>query len=284
MKDRKVVTIIQTRRGSTRLPDKILMPLRGKPLFIRQAERVQAAHLCGQIVIATTMDANDDPIESICRQEGLECFRGHALDLLDRHYRAAIQYQADTVVKIPSDCPLIDPGVIDRVIGYYLEQEGDYDFVSNLHPASFPDGNDVEVLSFGVLETAWRESVRPMEREHTTPFIWERPGRFRIGNVRMEGGADLSMTHRWTIDYAEDYRFIKAVFDELYPSNALFGMKEILDLVGRRPDIYAINSTLAGVNWYRHHLDELTTVNEGQTKMWEEPPPDQPTIPMYDKN
>jgi transketolase len=241
------------------------MPLQGKPLFVRQAERVKAARLCGRVVIATTVQQEDDAIVEICRQEGLDYYRGHPQDLLDRHYQAALHYAADTVIKIPSDCPLIDPALIDKIIGYWLDHAGKYDFVSNLHPATWPDGNDVEIMTLDVLAQAWREAERPMEREHTTPFIWERPDLFRIGNVEMGGGADYSMTHRFTIDYAEDYRFIRAVFDELYPLDPVFGVSAILSLLERRPDIYTINAGLAGVNWYRHHLDELKTVGRNQT-------------------
>jgi spore coat polysaccharide biosynthesis protein SpsF len=242
------------------------MPLQGKPLFVRQAERVKAARLCGRVVIATTTQPEDDVIVGICRDEGLDYFRGHPRDLLDRHYQAALQYGGETVIKIPSDCPLIDPAVIDKVIGYWLGHPGEYDFVSNLHPATWPDGNDVEIMSVQVLEQAWREAGRPMEREHTTPFIWERPERFRIGNVTMEGGVDHSMTHRFTIDYEADYRLIRAVFDELYPVDPMFGVEAILELLEGRPELYAINADLAGVNWYRNHLDELRTVGAGQTK------------------
>ena len=252
--------------GSSRLPEKVGMLLQGKPLFVRQAERVSAARFRGRVIIATTTEAGDDPIEAICEREGLECFRGDAYDLLDRHYQAALVYPADAVVKIPSDCPLIDPVVIDRVISFYLTHADAFDFVSNLHPATWPDGNDVEVMAFPVLERAWKGADRPLEREHTTPYIWERPGQFRIGNVVMEGGRDYSMTHRFTIDYAADYAFIRAVFDELYPVNPLFGVDDILALLKRRPDIYAINAAFAGVNWYRHHLGELRTVGVEQTK------------------
>ena len=266
------------------MPGKVLMPLQGKPLFVRQAERVLAARLRGRVVIATTTEAADDEIEEICRREGLDCFRGHATDVLDRHYRAAVEMggaagaefsgaetggaagRPDAVIKIPSDCPLIDPVAIDRVIEYYLGHAGEYDFVSNLHPASWPDGNDVEIMTFAALERAWREADRPMEREHTTPYIWERPDLFRIGNVLMEDGRDLSMSHRFTIDYPADYAFIKVVFDELYPSNPLFGVGDILSLLENHPGMYAINAPFAGVNWYRHHLGELRTVGEGQTR------------------
>lgn len=261
------------------MPDKVLMPVQGKPLFLRQVERVAAARLAGRIIVATTTDAQDDVIGEICRQEGIDCFRGHPTDVLDRHYQAALRFPADAVIKIPSDCPLIDPAVIDRVIGFYLAHQSSgspdasgspdvsgFDFVSNLHPATYPDGNDVEIMPIATLERAWREARRPMEREHTTPYIWENPDRFRIGNVVMEGGVDYSMTHRFTIDYAEDYEFVRAVFDELYPGNPRFGVDEILSLLERRPDIYAINAKYAGVNWYRHHLDELKTVGEEHTR------------------
>ena len=239
----------------------------GKPLFVRQAERVQASALCGRVVIATTTEPEDDLVAETCAQEGLFCYRGDAKDLLDRHYQAALQFEADTVIKIPSDCPLIDPAIIDRVIAFYLDHREEYDFVSNLHPATCPDGNDVEIMSLEALSIAWKEARRPLEREHTTPYIWERPDRFRIGNVEMAGGIDYSMTHRFTIDYPADYTFIRTVFERLYPSNPLFTVEEILALLEEQPAIYAINQEFAGVNWYRHHLDELRMVTAGQTKI-----------------
>jgi len=265
-RERKIVTVVQVRRGSSRLPDKVFRPLSGKSLFVRQVERVQASKLCGQVVVATTTNAADDLVWEVCQQEGLECFRGHDQDLLDRHYQAALKYGADIVIKIPGDCPLIDPTVIDAVIGFYLENADKYDYVSNLHPATFPDGNDVEIMPMSVMEEAWKNASRAFEREHTTPYIWERPELFRIGNVIMGGGIDYSMTHRLTIDYEEDYQFIRAVWDELYPEDPFFGVGDILELLEKRPDIYAINRSLAGVNWYRNHLGELKTVDGEQTR------------------
>jgi spore coat polysaccharide biosynthesis protein SpsF len=183
-----IVTVMQARTGSTRLPNKVLRPLAGEPLLARMIERARAARLVGTIVVATTTDPADDPIVALCATKGIACYRGDAADLLDRHYRAGVLYGASTVIKIPSDCPLIDPRVIDRVIGYYLERPGAYDYVSNLHPATYPDGNDVEIMTMAALETAWRETTRPLEREHTTPFFWENPSRFRVGNVVSSSG------------------------------------------------------------------------------------------------
>lgn len=261
-----IVTVVQARTGSTRLPNKVFRPLAGRPLLVRMVQRVLAAELAGTVVVATTTDPSDNPIEELCRAEGYYCFRGDTLDLLDRHYQAGVRYNAGTIIKIPSDCPLIDPGVIDRVISYYLAYPGGFDYVSNLHPATYPDGNDVEIMTATALETAWLEARRPLEREHTTPFLWENPDRFHLGNVRWESGLDYSMSHRWTIDYEEDYQFIAAVYDALYPNKPDFGLSDILNLLNQYPEIRQLNQHLAGVNWYRHHLDELKTVSAEQTR------------------
>ena len=284
----KVLVVVQARTGSTRLPGKVLLPLSGAPLLVRMLERVRAAATPTEVIVATTTDAADEPVRQLSREAGVRCFSGHPTDLLDRHYQAALACGLsavsggrpggdDVVVKIPSDCPLIDPAAIDRVIGAYLERPERYDFVSNLHPASWPDGNDVEVVPLPVLATAWREAVRPHEREHTTPFVWDRPERFRLGNVRWETGDDLSMSHRFTIDYPEDHAFVSAVYDALWAPGAAaagrpFGLAEILALLAARPEIFELNRRYAGVNWYRNHLDELATVGAGQTRNPEEAP------------
>ena len=262
-----MLTLIQARRGSSRLPDKVSLDLVGQPLLVRQVERVQRARLAGRVAVITTTEPGDDALATLCQQHGIEVFRGDALDLLDRHYQAARHFgETEAVVKIPSDCPLIDPAIIDKVLGFYDATRGQYDFVSNLHPATYPDGNDVEVMTLGALETAWREASRPLEREHTTPYFWENPNRFRLANVTWETGLDYSMSHRFTIDYPADYEFIKAVYEALYPANPAFGLADILALLKQRPDLYGLNANLAGVNWYRNHLNELKTVDAGNTK------------------
>ena len=262
----RVVTVVQARRGSTRLPDKVLLPLAGAPALARQLYRVRSSALVGTVVVATTTERRDDTIESLCREEKVLCFRGHPTDLLDRHYRAARALGAEHVVKIPSDCPLIDPRVIDRVLDFYLRRPGWFEYVSNLHPATYPDGNDVEVLSFEALQRAVREATRPPDREHTTPYVWDNPDRFRIGNVAWEAGLDYSMSHRWTLDYPEDYEFLRRVYDELYRPGECFSMDDVLALLERQPDLGRINAGLRGVNWYRHYLHELKTISPDQTR------------------
>lgn len=262
----KIVTVIQARMSSTRLPGKIMLPILGKPLLLRMIERVQQAKLIGKLVIATSTAADDDEVETFCNDNNLICFRGHLTDLLDRHYQVSKTYSADAVVKIPSDCPLIDPHIIDKVIQHYIQNE-DLDFVSNLHPATYPDGNDVEIMSFDSLECAWKDSTKSYEREHTTPFIWENDDTFKAGNVVWETGLDYSTSHRWTIDYPEDYEFIRKVYEELLPTKPNFSLNDILLLLKQKPEIAEINSQYLGRYWYENHLDELTNIDEYKNKL-----------------
>jgi spore coat polysaccharide biosynthesis protein SpsF len=264
-----VLIIVQARTGSSRLPGKILKDLGGQPVLLRMMERLRRVRTPARCVVATTTEPEDDLIAALCARHGIESYRGHPTDLLDRHYQAARAFGASAVAKIPSDCPLIDPAIVDQVFARFAC--GDWDYASNLHPASHPDGNDVEVMRFDALEAAWREAVLPMEREHTTPFIWERPERFRLANVRWRDARgvplpDYSMSHRWTLDYREDYDFIRRVFEELYPATPEFGLADILALLDRKPELSQINARYCGVNWYRDHLHQLKTVDARQTR------------------
>lgn len=252
--------------GSSRLPCKVILPLAGKPLLLRMYERVASSEYSGIIVVAVTENEEDNELFKICKQNNIEAYRGSPFDLLDRHYQVAKKFNADTVIKIPSDCPLIDPKIIDKAILYYINNKEKFDFVSNLHPPSYPDGNDVEVLSFSALEDSWINAKKDFEREHTTPYIWENPDKFRIGNIIWDTGLDYSMTHRFTIDYNEDYEFIKKIYDELYDNNDRFGLNDILDLLEKKPEIKKLNQMYVGVNWYRNHINELKTISPNQTK------------------
>jgi spore coat polysaccharide biosynthesis protein SpsF len=250
-----VLVIVQARTKSTRLPGKVLRPVAGKTMLERQLERIRWASERFELVVATTTDPSDAPIFEACRRADVRCLAGHP------------------TVKIPSDCPLIDPAIVNRVIGRFRWHNGSVDFVSNLHPASYPDGNDVEAMSFAALETAFRKADRAFEREHTTPFIWERPDTFRIDNVLWETGLDYSMSHRFTVDYAEDYEFVRAVYDHLWsPRRPMFSLGDILALLESEPRIFGINARYRGVNWYRNHLHELVHVSEAETRLLEEAP------------
>jgi spore coat polysaccharide biosynthesis protein SpsF len=254
-----LVVVVQARMGSTRLPGKVLAPLAGAPLLQRMLERVRAARTPFELVVATSTDPADDDVRQLCRWLSVRCVSGHPCDLLDRHVQAARETRAEAVAKIPSDCPLIDPAAVDQVLQAFLEAPGRYEYVSNLHPASWPDGNDVEVVRADVLERAWREARRPHEREHTTPYVWDQPWRFRVGNVQWDH--DLSMSHRFTVDHPEDLAFVQEVYDALWrPDRPIFGVADILAFLEQRPDVLALNASYAGVSWYRHHMDELRTI------------------------
>jgi spore coat polysaccharide biosynthesis protein SpsF len=227
----------------------------------RMLERLGAASVPDSLIVATTTDPADDAIAQLTAAVGVECFRGHPTDLLDRHYAAAKQAGADVVVKIPSDCPLIDPSVVDRVVREHMARGDHADYTSNLHPESYPDGSDVEVMSFAALETASREATRPFEREHTTPFFWDQPERFRLHNVAWETGRDVSRTHRVVVDYPEDYAVVKAVFDALWTSQRpVFSVAEVVSFLDTHPEVRATNASRLGVNWYRLHAGELRTL------------------------
>ncbi len=262
----KFVVVIQARSSSTRLPGKVFLPLAEKPLLVRMVERVSLAKLPTVVVVATSNEKNDDAVVELCQQYSIEVIRGSLNDLLERHFVAGTMYAADFVVKIPSDCPLIDPNIIDKVLQYTIDTKGEFDFVSNLHPATYPDGNDVEVMPIEMLKLANVEATKQLEREHTTPYFWDNPDRFRIGSVLWETGLDYSLSHRFTIDYQEDYDFINEVYNHLYHQNPSFTLEDILQLLREKPKIYQINAKYSGVNWYRNHLDELQTIDETKTK------------------
>jgi spore coat polysaccharide biosynthesis protein SpsF len=256
----KTVVIVQARCGSTRLPGKVLLPLGGRPMLVRMLERLAHAGTPDAVVVATTTHPEDDVIEATVARAGFTCLRGHPTDLIDRHLQAARRAEADVVVKIPSDCPLVDPQVVDRVVTTHLEGPQKTDYTSNLHPESYPDGNDVEVMSIGALETAWREATRPYEREHTTPFLWDQPGRFTMRNVLWETGRDLSRSHRVVVDYEEDYAVVRAVFDALWDAvRPVFGVGEVTNFLDQHPEVRRFNESRFGASWYGAHASEFRT-------------------------
>lgn len=261
-----IVIIIQARMTSSRLPGKVLMPILGKSLLVRMVERVQNTAYPAKIVVATSTDKSDDAIQQEALSNNILCYRGSMNNLLERHYKAAKLYGANIVLKIPSDCPLIDPRIIDKTLDFYYKYKREYDYVSNLHPASYPDGNDVEIMTIDCLQRAMEMAHQSWELEHTTPVIWEHPEYFKIGNLSWATGLDLSMSHRFTIDYIEDYHFIVKVFEHLYPYKNNFSCNDILQLLELHPEIYQINEKYAGVNWYRNHLSNLRTITPQQTK------------------
>lgn len=249
------------------LPGKALLPLAGAPLLERLAQRILSASSDFQLIVATSALPQDDPLRELCRRIDVKCASGNPTDLLDRVFHIACDERADVVGLVPLSSPLIDPAVIDAVIQFRAVHDRAFDYVSNMHPASYPAGNDIELLSFAAIERAWKEARRDYERMYITPYCWDNPGQFSIGNVVWADGPNSSMSHRWCLELPEDYLFVQAVFDELWSvRRPVFPMRDILALTLARPDLARINAHLAGVNWYRDHLHELKTVTESDTR------------------
>ena len=231
-----ILVILQARVSSSRLPGKVLKPILGKPMLACQIERVLQSRRIDQLVVATSTDPSDDALENLCRQINVHCFRGSLNDVLNRFYQAAKIWQPQHIVRLTGDCPLIDPEIIDAVINFYLA--GGYDYASNSIQSTFPDGLDVEIFQFSILEEAWKEAILPSQREHVTPFIHQQPERYRIGHYR--NAEDLSRL-RWTVDEPEDFELVDRIYEALYPVNPEFRMPDVLALLQRQPELAAIN-------------------------------------------
>lgn len=230
--------IVQARMTSTRLPGKVLLPILGRPMLSYQLERLRRVRQADRIVIATTSNATDDPIVAFCATEGVDCTRGSEQDVLSRYFEAASRFAADTVVRVTSDCPLIDPQLIDSAISAYRDEAGGCDYVSNMIEPSWPYGMAVEVFSARALAEAHAEATEAAEREHVTPFIYWRPGRYRLKSMTMQ--PDLSQ-HRWTVDTPEDFELVRRILETLYPRKPCFEMADVLVLLAEHPDWAEIN-------------------------------------------
>jgi len=179
----------------------------------------------------------DDTLEDLAEKLGIACSRGSLNDVLDRFYKAAKPYNPDHVVRLTGDCPLSDPEIIDACIQYHVKEGNDY--TSNIHPPTYPDGLDVEVINFKTLETAWQDADSAMEREHVTMSIYKYPSKFHIGNL----GNDTDHSDlRWTVDEPEDYEFVSQVYEALYPENPAFNYNDVLALLDEQPALKRLNS------------------------------------------
>lgn len=276
-----IVAIIQARRASSRLPDKVLLDINGKPMLVRVVERTHLARFVNEVVVATTEDPFDDPVEELCVTNQFTCFRGSNLDVLDRYYQAASIHHADIIVRITADCPVIDPSIIDMTIAGLFGMKNDvgmdfstlseinslapqYDFAANRLPPpwkrTYPIGLDTEVCTYPVLETAWREAELPHQREHVMPFFYEQPDRFRVLHVTHE--PDLGDL-RWTVDTPEDLELLRQIYNR-FPDRNDFTWLEILDLFNKEPVLALIN---AGVEHKHYRQVDIRQENNFDKKL-----------------
>jgi spore coat polysaccharide biosynthesis protein SpsF len=261
---KKVVAIIQARMSASRLPGKVLLDMGGKPMLARVVERTSRAQLVDDVVVATSQEAADDPIEAFCTDQGYPCFRGSLHDVLDRCYRAAKSKSANVVVRITADCPIIDPLVIDQTISAFYGRGPDlitdsgssrshhnsnpipaWDFAANRLPPpwkrTFPIGLDTEVCTFSALELAWKEADQAHQREHVMPFLYENDQRFRILLVNHK--PDFG-EYRWTVDTPEDLALLRQVYLR-FGGRDDFSWLEVLELFKNEPELAKINAGVA---------------------------------------
>lgn len=236
----RVVCIIQARMGSSRLPGKVLKDICGKPMLGWVVERVRQSKRVHQMVVATTTDAGDDPIEEFCRKQDVPCYRGDVFDVLDRYYQAALRYQADIIVRITGDCPLSDPRLIEQVLDELQTRK--LDFAANRLPPpykrTYPIGLDVEVATMKALGEAWQNAKEKHEREHVMPYLYAGPVKYKISvvdNDEDHGG------QRWTVDTPEDLEFIRRMAD-LLDCRMDFSWLDVLALVRSHPELTQINA------------------------------------------
>jgi spore coat polysaccharide biosynthesis protein SpsF len=232
----KTGAVIQARVGSSRLPGKVLADIGGRSMLARVVRRVARARRLDCVIVATTVAPGDDAVVAEARRLAVEVFRGDEDDVLDRFWQAACRFDLDAVVRITSDCPLIDPGLIDVVVDAFLRAQPPADFASNTIERTYPRGLDVAVMSREALHRAWREAKAPHERAHVTPYLREHPDRFRLLGIAGGKAGD----QRWTVDTTQDLEFARAVY-RLLGNEDTASWREILALLKRHPEVLALN-------------------------------------------
>lgn len=245
----KVVAIIQARMGSTRLPGKVLLDLGGKTALERVVDRCRAISGVHEVVVAVPEGPADEPLRRLCARIGVVCRAGSEQDVLDRFYRAAKASRADVVLRITADCPLLDPEVAGRVLRALIRQKAAY--ANNVCPPTFPDGLDVEAFRFSSLETAWKKARKPVEREHVTVYLRDRPELFPFAAVTHS--RDLSGL-RWTLDEPRDLEFLRAIYGLV---NGGSRFEDVLKLLEKEPKLTEINGKIKpNEGYYRSLLNE----------------------------
>ena len=234
----KIVAIIQARMNSSRLPGKVLMPIMERPMLWHVAHRIKKGRLINKLVIATTITKKDEAIVRFCKKNNLDFYKGNEENVLDRYYQTAKIFKAETILRITADCPLIDPKVLDGIIKFYIARKDKIDYVSNTLKRTYPHGLDAEIFSFKVLERIWQEAKEPYQKEHVTPYIYEHPEKFCIGNIKNHKNYSYL---RWTVDTEKDLKFVREIYKRLYKNNRIFCMQEILNLLKKEPQLLKIN-------------------------------------------
>ena len=245
MNKKKITVIIEARTGSSRLRNKVIAEIEGKPMIFYVIDRVKQIKSVEQIILATTQEENDKILTEIAKQNSIGSFVGDSIDVLDRGYQCALQNNADPIIRITGDCPLIDPDIVEEMLEFYLKNN--YDYVSNRINPKYPDGLDVEIYSFNTLQMAAQNAKWSSERELVTTYITKNPKNFKIFSY--ENQEDLS-EYRWTVDEQKDLEFIRKIYSIMKPKTN-FSMKEIVEILSKNSELLKIN---AGIMRNEGHL------------------------------
>lgn len=227
------LAIVQARMTSSRLPGKVMLDLHGKPMIIRQLERISRARNLSGVVVATSTDSSDDPLTDCLTAHGYRVVRGPLDDVLGRYVQVIEDYQPEAIVRLTADCPLASPTVIDQVVQACMA--GHVDYCSNTLVPTYPDGLDVEVVRAAVLRDVNESTEDFVEREHVTLGVYRHPERFALLNYVDPSGRDRSDL-RWTVDNADDFSFVTWIYESLYDANGEFDYRDVVGLVERFPE------------------------------------------------
>jgi spore coat polysaccharide biosynthesis protein SpsF len=250
-----VVAVVQARMGSSRLPGKVLEDILGKPILWHIVRRLRASAMVTRVVIAAPDSVENKPIIKFAKDNEIDCYAGSENDLLDRTYQAAKPFNPDVVVWITADCPLIDPGVVDRVLQYYLDNRGQYDVIFTAGPLQekgpVPDGLDTCAFNFQVFEQAWRDVRDPFWREWFAAGFSRDTGKYRFGTLPVDR---VLSNYRWTVDYPDDLEFIRTIYQRLHREDSVFLMDDVLKLLEESPELVKINQDYI---WQQGYVEAL---------------------------
>lgn len=239
----KIIGVIQARMKSQRLTGKVMLDLLGKPILWHIYNRLKHSNLLESVVIATGERANNEEICEFASSNNIPFYSGSDTDLISRLYETALHFQSSAIVRITGDSPLVDPHIVDKLVSEYVQKNNQYDIVTNSKILTFPYGLNVEVYSIGSLKRLWEEIKEPEIREWFPFYVEKHPELFRILNVTNP----VNLSHlRWTLDYPEDYEFVKKIYENLYKEDYIFTLEDILSLIKKQPELTKINSKYAG--------------------------------------
>ncbi len=234
-----VIAIIQARMGSTRLPGKVLKEVNGKPLLLHQIERLKRCKKIDKLIIATTTEIQDNVLVDFCNKYNINVFRGSEENVLERYYGAWKKFGGEMIVRLTSDCPIIDPEIVDRLIEYF--DANNFDYASNTIERTFPRGLDTEVFSATALENSYENAMLDRDIEHVTPYMYMNPDKFKLGNYI--GDRNHSM-YRWTVDTEEDLKLIELLLTAYCGRENDLNLKQAVELMEANPTWFEINKEI----------------------------------------